>query len=65
MPSPHIFPASTQTLLGRQSVPFIGSRLSPVGGEVMIGISEAETEQEGIEKVGVAIIPDAHSTQVL
>lgn len=65
MPSPHIFPASTQTLLGRHSVPFTGSGLSTVGGEVMIGISEVEIEQGGIEKVGVAIIPDVHSTQVL
>lgn len=68
-PSPHFGIASTQTVRpGIQAVsvsfpPSVGAGVTIIGISIMEDIGVME--HEGIMKVGVAVMPDAHSTQVL
>jgi hypothetical protein len=65
IPSPHIFPASIHILCSEQPVLLPGTGPSIVGEAVMIGMADVLMEHEGMLKVGVAVGPESHSTQVL
>jgi hypothetical protein len=57
---PQLAIASMHTVRGLHSI-----APSACGAPVMSGADRAALEHDGMMKVGVAVMPDAHSTQVL